>query len=182
MQHHLIAERYAKGLGAAIVDDAQLDEALAALEELSDLYQHEHDLRTVLVNPTINPGARTRVLGEVLRRLAPPKMVSRLLHVMLNRGRLPLLPDVATLFAKLVDARLNRVAANVSTVAPLSAEQEARLRDGLAAYSGKAVRMKSRIDERQIGGVVVWMDGLLIDGSLQTRLARMKQELASEEV
>ncbi|MEA3365166.1 MAG: ATP synthase F1 subunit delta, partial [Candidatus Hydrogenedentes bacterium] len=87
-----------------------------------------------------------------------------------------------TRFEEIVDARLNRVAVRITTVAPLSAEQEKRLKEKLSAYTGKSVRLQCHVDPEIIGGVVARIGWQVIDDSVRTRLARLKEALIAEEV
>jgi F0F1-type ATP synthase delta subunit len=43
------------------------------------------------------------------------------------------------------------------------------------------VRLKSRVDAKIIGGLIVLMWGVFIDFSIKTRLERLKQTLLAEE-
>ena len=60
-------------------------------------------------------------------------------------------------------------------VAEWIADLEERVRAGLAEFTSKSVRLTSKIDPGVIGGVVVECEGKIIDGSLHTRLDRLKQ-------
>ena len=181
MMNHLIAERYAKGLMAAIADVTQLDEASAALADLATLLEAEHDLRSVLANPVLDVRARANVLDEVLTRGGVPEAVGRLGHVLLRRGRIALLPDVAKVFADLTDDALGRATASVVTAKPLDAAQRARIEESLATFSGKTVRMACEESPGLIGGAVARIEGFVIDGSLRTQLEQMKEALLAEE-
>lgn len=181
MKNYLIAERYAKGLSAAVSENADLEPALDALTRLGALYDTDHDFRSTLANPAIDVDRRAAVLKGVLEVEQPPRAVARLLEVMLRRGRIALLPDVARVFKMLVDERLNRVTAVVTTVAPLTGDQESRLQERLTAFSGKTVRIETTVDREILGGVVARIGGAVIDGSLRTRLEHLKQALLAEE-
>jgi len=181
MIHYLIAERYAKGLNAAITQTDQLEQAVTDLRTLGELYASEHALNTVLSNPVIDLAKRTRVLDEVLQRLACSQYVANLAHVLLRRRRIALLPDVATVFATLVNARLGRVKAVVTTARKLSDAEEARIRTSLETFSGKEVRMQWETEPAVLGGATARIGGLVIDGSLRTRLEHIRDKLVSEE-
>ncbi len=181
MNNYLIAERYAKALSASIPDPGQLDAALAAVSGLNELYRVERGLRNTLANPAIDVDKRAAVLAGVLRAEHPPQVVARLAEVLLRRGRIALLPEVATVFAAIVDERLNRATGLVTTTVPLTDSQQARLRGALDTFSGKTVTMECAVDREILGGVVARIGGTVIDGSLRTRLERIKKALLAEE-
>jgi len=181
MKNYLIAERYANGLGAVIEDDRALEPALAALNDLVAAYQSDHDLRLVLGNPTVTLKVRRAILDELLEKLSPPAEIAGLAHVLLNRGRIELLADVAEVFTALVDRRLNRIEAKVVSASPLTSDQERQIAAALESFSGKTVRTACAVDKEVLGGVVARIGSTVIDGSLRARLAQLKETLLSEE-
>ena len=181
MKNYLIAERYASGLSSAIEDNDVLEPAVAALQQLRELYQSNNDYRNVLANPAIDGERRAAILDEVLKVLDVPQTVARLAHTMLRRGRISILPDVATVFSARADTRLNRLRAAVTTAKPISEAEEARLAAVLEAYTGKTIRMVCTVDSEILGGVVARMGSEVIDGSVRTRLDNLRTALLTEE-
>jgi len=178
----LIAQRYAAALGAAIPDKGGLEPASQALLELSEVFATHHDLHSCLANPAIDVDARMQVLAEALRRMDAPRPVRSLASELLRRGRIALLPEIGEAFRKVVDERLDRLAATVTSAMPLSGTQELLLSERLAKFAGKAVRLRCDVDPELIGGVVARIGGQVIDGSLRTRLANIRNALIEEEL
>lgn len=182
MRNYLIAERYARGLSKAVADNAELETLVAALNRLSGIYAENHDLRNVLANPSIDAEKRLRVLREVLDREEAPPLVQGLAQVLLRRGRIAVLPDVAEVFTGIADERLGRIGAEVTTAIALEDQQRSRLRRLLEQFSGKTVRMNCEVDPAIYGGAVARVGGTVIDGSVRTRLEHLRQTLLSEEL
>lgn len=170
-----VADRYARSLEATLREDSELEPTLDALQRFNGLFMDCDDLRTVLTSPATDPLNRLKVLREILERDEFPSVAAKLVCELLRRGRIRALPNVTIIFTRLVDARLNRVEAVVTTAIALSSEQEERVREGLAKFTSKSVRLRSKIDPKVIGGVVVECEGKIIDGSLRTRLDRLKE-------
>lgn len=61
----------------------------------------------------------------------------------------------------------------VSAVA-LTDDQQTRLRDTLAAKSGKKVKLNTRVDDTLIGGMIVKMGSQMIDSSVRSKLASLQ--------
>jgi F-type H+-transporting ATPase subunit delta len=181
MKDFRVAERYARALSLSLPDESTLDEAGRAMTLLRRTFTSNHDLHSALANPAIDADVRVRLLNGVIQNLEISPAVGRLLEVLLRRGRIDWLPAVARVFNTLVDERLNRVGASVRTATPLNEAQEARLQAALEQFSGKAVRMEIEIEPELLGGVVTEIGGKLIDGSVRTRLNRLKNTLITEE-
>lgn len=182
MADYLIADRYAGALSAAIEDNAQLTPALVSLEELAEAIRTHHDLHSCLSNPAIQVDNRKKVLDEFLVKMTVIDQVKQLCHVLLERGRIGILPEVAQVFQRYVDERLNQVTAWVSSALPLNEAQEAQLKTSLTRQSGKTVQLRCSVDPDLIGGVVAKIGGKVFDGSLRTRLANLKKVLTAGEV
>ncbi len=181
MKNHLIAERYAKGLSACITDPGELEEARLAMNRAREFYEANHDLRSVLANPVIDLAARERVVDAVLEQQAPMPVVAQLVRVLLRRGRIALLPEIATVFSAIADARLNRIEAVVTTAVDLSDEQKAQLTKSLTARARGQLRMEYHVDPDIVGGVVARIGSFIIDGSIRNQLDTLKQQLLSKE-
>ena len=181
MKNHLLAERYARALCESLRDD-ELEQAAEAFRSFSDLYEDRHDIRSVLANPSLAIKQRKAVLEQVLAKMAMPPVVAGLIQVMLRRGRIALVSDVADSIEVQVDQRLGRVGAIATSAIPLPEEAREALKTGLAQYSGKDVRLTYRVDPDVVGGVVVRLDGLLLDGSLRTRLKRLADSVLSHDI
>jgi F-type H+-transporting ATPase subunit delta len=179
MKNYLIAERYAKGLSGTLEDNA-LQESARYLRELGQMYADDHDLRNVLSNPAIASEKRGAVLRALCDLSQVPPSVARLAEVLLGRGRIALLPDVAEVFQHIADERLGRVTARVSTAVALSDAQREALGAQLARYCGKEVRMDCQVDAEVLGGVVARMGSVVLDGSVQSQLHALEKELLSE--
>lgn len=180
MKNYLLAYRYANALLLSIESDSDLDPASDALHAVARLFREEQSLYSALATPSIDVDRRASVLREVLGEETPP-LVCRLAEILLRRGRISLLPDVATVFSSVADRRLNRVTAEVATAASLDDQHRARLNEALAKFSGKTVRMQCAVDPELLGGAVARLDGTLIDGSVRSRLERLSAALLAEE-
>jgi len=182
MKNRLIATRYAQGLNMALDKDNALEPVLHGLQRFAELLEQEDELRAVLLNPSLKRSMRVTLLEAVCARDETPVPAVRLLDLMLRRGRLAYVREVAQEFEQIVDGRLNRIEARVIAPTPLTEDLEERLRHGLAKYSGKAVRLDIQVDPSIIDGVVVHMGEQVIDGSLYTQLERLKETLLTEEI
>lgn len=181
MANNLIAARYAKGLNDAIEADDSAETASESLNDLAEAFSESRELATVLSNPALPRTERAQILYDVFKAVDAPESVDRLVAMLFGRRRLRFLPEVAREFARLVDARVNRVTAQVTTAMPLTSGQAERVREGLSTYSGKTVRLAASVDPDLLGGISVRMEGVALEGNLKTRLERIKTALIQEE-
>lgn len=181
MSSMLIAERYARALAASTDDSRELEETHKSLHAFAEAYEDLHDLQNLLKNPAISPLARSAVFDDVLAKLLADDRSRVFVRTLYTRGRIALIADVVHALGHLVDERLGRVHAQVSSAAELSAEAIDKVSSGLEKHSGKRVRVETKVDADLLGGVVVQIGSAVIDGSLRSRLARIREALLAEE-
>ncbi len=70
------------------------------------------------------------------------------------------------------------VYAEVKTAVALSDEQAARMTEQLAKrFEAKEIKLTQVVDEALLGGVVVQANNQILDGSLATKLAAIRQSI-----
>lgn len=181
MKNYLAAQRYAKALSDSLPELEQLEPASEWLQGFATLLAENAEFRLVLQNPAVPAAARHAVLEDILAKTSAEPVLRNLASELFRRGRLNIVTEIAELFGRIVDARLSRITARVTTAEPVTDQQAERIRAGLATYANKDVSLKKRVDPDIIGGVVVKIDGIVIDGSLRARLKQLRTALLSEE-
>jgi F-type H+-transporting ATPase subunit delta len=100
------------------------------------------------------------------------------LALLAENHRLAVLPEIAAQFEALRADVENTVDVDVRTAMALTDAQREKLSASLAKRLGRAVRLHERVDADLLGGAVVTVGDLVIDGSLTGRLARLEQQMS----
>ena len=172
-----IARRYAKALVDVAAASNELEAVHQELTTLADGLREHRDLRRVLANPSILRRDKVQILDGVVLRLALRPLTGSFLRILLEAGRLLALDSVLRAYEALLDERLGRVKAMVTTAVPLGAEVQEHLRQRLEQMTGKTAYLEVKQDPTILGGLVTQMGSLVYDGSLRTRLARLREEM-----
>lgn len=117
----------------------------------------------------------------VLRKAMSGRCNDLVLNLMLtlnSNGRLGRFRDVAAAFDSLVQARFGRVEVDVFTASPLNDEDKATLTERISRALGRPAVLHAYVEAGMIGGVKLRIGDQLIDASYQTRLTRLRQQLA----
>jgi len=101
----------------------------------------------------------------------------RFLGAMGQHDRLPLLPEVATLYAELREEAENRLKVRVVSAVALDDDQASRMREALARRFEREIELENEVDDAVIGGAVIYAGDEVIDGSLRGRLNRLGSRL-----
>ncbi len=172
-----VAKRYAKALVDVAASGNELEIVRQELSDVAALLREHRELQRFLVNPSILRRDKVRILEEVIARLSLRPLTKSFLRILQQAGRLQALEGVLRAYETMVDERLGRVKAVVTTAAPLEGEAHERLRQRLAEMTGKTVYLEVQLDTGLLGGLVTQIGSQVYDGSLRTRLARLRQEL-----
>ena len=171
-----VARRYATALFAIA---EKKNEVAEVAQGLSDVVAATHDsaqLMTVLHHPRITREKKKAVLHGIFGGSVRAD-VENFLFLVVEKDRAVLLPDMARAFNRLVDEHKGEADAEATSAVPLSPAQVTALEASLQQRFGVKVRLKTRVDEKILGGLVVRVGDKLVDGSTATRLRLLNEQL-----
>ncbi len=171
------------GYAAAVFEEvtvAQLEEIEDQLFRFARTVQNSRPLRHALGDRDLPVALRQQVIGELMGDQVLPA-TRRLAAYAVRGGRAR--DIVATLDALVVEAARARGwrVAHVQSADQVDGAQRQGLSDALARLAGNPVELQVTIDPRLLGGVVVQVGDLLVDGSARHRLDELKEHLLVSE-
>jgi len=175
-----LARRYAKALIEIGIASHSFDANGKELDRAADTLRSSPELRNALENPIFSIEKRKLIMDELARRLALSKTIRNFIMLLLDKGRIASLPDIARAHRALVDEHAGRVRATVTSARPLDPLLETRLKTALEKSSGKTVIFEKREDPAIMGGLVTQLGDTVFDGSVRTQLQQLREELLSE--
>jgi F-type H+-transporting ATPase subunit delta len=157
--------------------EAAFDRWLSSLDGVVRALEGNHALMQRLQADNIEFKDRQLMLDGLLPADAD-SLVRNLLNVLLQRGELSLLPEVAgALRARQRQTEAGPVTVDVTTAVPLAQDQCTMLETRLTQQHGQGLAFNYHVDPAILGGVIVRVGDKLIDGSVASRLAAMRQAL-----
>lgn len=177
------ARRYAEAAFQIAERDGSFDAWRARLDSAGSALADAR-LMGVLRNPAIPVEERERLLDAALEGLgeagaSASRLVANLTLLLLRRGRIELLPNVAAQFRRLDDARQGIVPASATSASALAPDEVRALTARLEQLTGGRVALDLKVDPSIIGGLIVRVGDRLIDGSVRGRLERLRNRLVS---
>ncbi len=133
------------------------------------------ELRSALTDPHLPASRRQQIVEDLLDGKADPSTVA-LVGMAVGTGRARELPAIIDSLVAMTAAESNKAVAEVRSVIELDDDQRQRLAQAIEAATGKQVEIKVVIDPTILGGVVTTIGDTVIDGSIRTRLERLKQQ------
>jgi F-type H+-transporting ATPase subunit delta len=172
------ARRYAKAL-YDVAREAGTTEAVGQeIEQVAAVLARDAAAHDVLTRPWIKPADRRGVAMAIAQKVGTRKLVQDFVGLVAERGRADHLPEIVAAYRTLVDAELGRARAQVRTAVALTAGEKQQLSGKLERALGKRIILEEQVDAALLGGFVAQVGSLILDGSLDGQLARMRQRLA----
>ena len=173
----MIARRYAKALVNLAENEKDLDNTGKHLNSITEVYKENLELRHVLSDTKVSSGIKLEILKDVLSKIKVSKLVDTFSRFLLAKRRIDFLPDIERAFNLLLQEKLGRIEANVTTASELPKDTVKKLVDAISSYSGKEIEVNVTIDPSIIGGIVTRIGSTVIDGSIQTYLNQIRQSI-----
>ena len=175
-----LAARYARALADVVREKSGLESAAADLDSIASLFKDSKPLRDFLLNPALPLDRKKAAMDAIARRGKLAETTARLIEILLRNGRIDLLPAVSEEFRKLEEEASNRLSAEVITAVPLEPAEQKKMTASLEALTGKKIRLKEKVDPAVLGGVRARIGSVIYDGTVVTRLAKLKRQLIGE--
>jgi F-type H+-transporting ATPase subunit delta len=169
------ARRYAEAALAVALETGQLDRWRDDLALASDLLGRP-EVTPVVESPAIPVEQRLAVVAGLLESRVQPSVL-RLVRLLVERGRVRLLPRVSAEYQRQLNAHRGIVMATVTSAAPLTADETAAVRARVEAMAGAAVELRTNVDPGLLGGLTIQVRDQLLDASIRGRLERLRDQL-----
>ena len=172
-----ISKEYAEAIFMLASEGGREEPVLRELELVQRAFEENPEYMEFLVSPSVARSERVASLGGVFAARVSEHVLS-LLQLMCEKGRIGAFSECFAEYKALFDMRRAVVIANVTSAVELTEEQKGALTQKLEKMSARQVKLSCRVDPTLLGGMIVEMDGKIIDGSLRYRLRDVKEVMS----
>ena len=160
-----------------LAKDEQITEQIREeLVQVSGVFGKEPDYLRLLSAANIPRQERCALVDGAFREKVHPYVLN-FLKILTEKG-------YAKQFSSCLDAYIGQYNTDndilpvkaVSAIA-LTKEQIARLEEKISAFTGKKAQVENRVDEQCLGGVLIEYDGTQVDGSVASRIEKIRKLL-----
>jgi len=159
--------------------ESKITEVAEELEDLCELLRSDRATREFFASPIIDRKAR----GASIRKMFTNRVTDltlRFLLVLNNKGRLNHLESISGAFDRLEQEAFGRIEVDVYTASPMESDQVSSLRDRIRAALGREPVLHPYTDRSMLGGLKLRIGDQLIDGSVASKLRRMKRDIMTD--
>lgn len=172
---------FAKLYGGSLYDLAAeegLDERiLGELDETVSLLAANPDYLRLLATPSIPQKERCALLDEALQGAVHPYLLN-FLKLLCEQGAVRELTSCARAYHLRFNQAHGVLEATAVSAVALSEAQADQLKQKLETATGKRIDLVTKVDPAVLGGIRLEMDGTLLDGTVQNRLASLRSRIA----
>jgi F-type H+-transporting ATPase subunit delta len=154
-----------------------LDEVEDELFRFGRILEAQPRLRLLLEDRAADTDRRTELLDRLIGQRVNPT-TRQLLDQAVRSPRGRTLERAVDELVELAAARRERYVAYVTAPAALTDQQERRLTAALARIYDRQISVQVTVDPELLGGLVVRVNDEVIDGSVLSRLAAVRQQMA----
>lgn len=170
-----IARPYARAAFEYAVAKNDLASWEGILRSAAEMVQQK-PIASLLSSPQMTTKQLTDLFCDVLEKLLDTEK-RNFIHVLAVNKRLPVLPDIAALFASYRAEKEKTIQVNVSSAFPLDEPYKAKFINSLAKRLQRKVSLQCDVDATLLGGAIVRAGDLVIDGSVRGKLNRLLESL-----
>jgi len=146
------------------------------LEAVAGAIAADQKIQLVLESPRVSKPQKQRILAKALEGRAPEPFI-RFLGAIIRRGRQGLIGGISLEYLALMDVKLDRVHAGVTTAREPDEKLKKEIATRLSEVFGKTVVPHFRTDRAIIGGVIVRMGDSVMDGSLRRKMVSLRRQM-----
>lgn len=171
-----IVRRYATALFKAAKDEGVIDRIESDLGLVAYVIEMSPDLFDTIKSPIVPKDIKKNIVKSVARdRLHP--ITLNYLFLLIDKGREEAILDTEQEYLQLANEERGIVTAQVVTAIKLNEEQENLLKEKLSKITGKKIHLIKVAIPEVLGGVLVRIGDVVIDGTIKGQLEMLKEKL-----
>lgn len=173
MKATVLARRYAKALFELAVEKDFLDTIAKEVAAFDQLIEENPRLKYFFHSPEEGKAGK-RALVEKNFQDRFSALFIHFVFLLLEKGRQNIFGDIAVEFDRICDKHFNKIRASTITAVPLVESQINSLKKKLGDQYKATFDVENYVDPEILGGMILNIDGKVIDASLRNQLEKMK--------
>ena len=170
-----IARRYAGAIFDIGLKQHSLERTLEDVRGIAQVFAHRK-LAYLLREPKVPAQRKETAIRQALAdKLLPTSLNLALLVV--QRELVDIMPNIANELEQLVHNYKNEAIADVTTATRIDDAELTQIKQALEKRTGKTIITHARVQPDILGGIIARVGDQLIDGSVRSRLAALRQQL-----
>jgi F-type H+-transporting ATPase subunit delta len=171
-----IARVYAEALFEVAKEKGKLDTIRDQLGQLADALERDRELAVFFFSPYFSTAEKR---GGIERAVidAEPELTN-FLELLVEKHRMPVIFHIRRLFDEMWAEENKLLEVTLTSAVELDPEIVRRVGEEIERQTDRKVQLQSRIDDQLVGGLVLQVGNMVLDGSIRSRLEKLRKEVA----
>ena len=174
MAQRVSGKRYGQAIFELAQDQGEATQWGPDMAVVSEAFE-DADFGALLKHAGVSAEDKRNAVDTVLGGVNP--MIRNMVNLLVARGQVEAIPQACEEFAELLDRQEGRQRVEVTTAVPLEAAEVERIGTFVSGLIGREVVVTARVDDSILGGLIVQIGDRLLDGSTQSRLNGLREQL-----
>ncbi len=180
MKPHPLAKRYAKAL-YELAEEKQIVQAVYdEVNSFGSLFEQNSQFRDFLCAPKIETRKKLQVVEQLLENSLP--LFYTFMVLLIKKERQSLFSHIVFEMRRIFDQRNNRIRAQLTTAIALPAEKSDQIQSMLSKRFGAQVLLETNVDPDLLGGLIVRVEGKVLDASLRSQIKALTRSMYQSKV
>jgi len=176
---NVVSRRYAKALFAIGAAKGEADQQTYGdqLNALGASLEAAPDALTFFRNPAFSADEKKKVLNQLIEKISVDPMVKNFCDLLADKGRVEMLPAIASDYKAMMDAVTGVLTGEIITVSDINEERKSAIQARLEEQAGKKLELTFGTDKDILGGIVLKIGDKVMDASLKAQLQILKENI-----
>ncbi len=176
LNKYTVGKRYGKALFELAAEENQSEAVYNDLLSLRKIYKEIPDLGNMLSDVRLDMAAKQQLMDQLT---TPFSGIMKNFLLVVNRyNRMADLPLIIDEYERRYDEEQGLILGQVTTAVAMTDQQKSRLEASVAKRLGyESAQLTEKVDPAIVGGVIVEVQDRVIDGSVATQLAKLREML-----
>ncbi len=156
---------------------AEMERYGQTLQALSGALEESPRLSDAFRTPVLGMDEKKGLVRSLLEKAGAGEMERRFCELLADKGRLPLLPAIATDYSALLDEARGLSRGVLTTAVALDAERQSAITAQLESQTGHKLELAYTVDPAILGGLVLKIGDTVLDASLRAQLDNLRESI-----
>jgi F-type H+-transporting ATPase subunit delta len=172
-----VARVYAEALFEVGRDKGKLDALQQQLGEFADAVDRNRDLQVFLFSPYLSSAEKQEGIKRAISG-AEPELIN-FLELLVDKQRMTEIFRIRRQLDELWKRENRRIDVTVTSAVELDSAVVDKIGQEVERQTGEKVDLKSAVDDRILGGIVLQVGNMVLDASIRSRLEKLRKSVAT---
>mgnify|MGYP001171971239 CR=1 FL=1 len=170
-----ISQRYALALYELSVETNSTDEFKSNMTNFMKILDSNDDLKKFIKNPTYSTEKQKIIFEKILTTMNFNKTIKNFFSILAIKKRIFFLDKIIEEFLNLVSTKRGEINGSLISSKKIDNKTLVEIEKEISDNIKRPIKLKSKIDENLIGGIVIQIGSLMIDTSIKNKLQKYKK-------